>query len=198
MREVNLIRTQVLRPHLSSVIHLAIETTKETIFVSISSDQTLFIYNFSQEGCDSQLEPLAFISMDTKAHLITFIKDEDDAVAKPILYFSIVLLFTFLKLLKCSLQDSSEIIAAEENFLMKITFPKEIEPAEDTYFLKSSKIETYQLDLDNNIQISQFELINKNLLWILSSNGNLYEHNTATKQLLCIEDSQQIHSFILL
>lgn len=104
-----------------------------------------------------------------------------------------------MKLLKFLLQDIYELIAVAENsILMKIIFPKEIEPAEDTYFLKNSKIETYKLDLDSNFQVSQFESMNKNLLWILSSNGNLYEHNTATNALMCIEDTQQIRSFILL
>lgn len=98
VKEVNLLRTQVLRPHISSIIHLAIEPIEETIFMSTSSDQTLFIYNFSQEGCDSQLKPLAFIPINTELRLITFNKHKDDAVIKWILSLLSILIFEVIKI----------------------------------------------------------------------------------------------------
>lgn len=66
---------------------------------------------------------------------------------------------------------------------------------ENSYLLKdaANSIEQIEVMAEQSMhQIMQTLLINEQILWILLSNGILYEYNFDTKQSLVIEGSERI------
>lgn len=88
-------------------------------------------------------------------------------------------------------------LAAENMTLLKYNIPKNIVPASNTYCLAGyiSAIETHQLELEG--KMTQIEVFTETSLWILASNGNLYEYDPVSRRITCIENTGQITRFIL-
>lgn len=90
-------------------------------------------------------------------------------------------------------------IAAEKCLLLKIYLPKATIPANDTYCLPDfeAAIERKQFVFDDEPEFSHIESIEENIVWILTSNGKLYEYDFISKQCTCLENSGRIFSFVL-
>lgn len=204
----DLSRIQSIRPHKSAVILFKWEPTHENVLVSMSMDQNLFLYQVSPEKEDFQLEPRAFIPIDVNVSDLMFAQHTNQTVS--IFYFrieSFVFAYRVASVIMAKnpytllgIQDNYHLfVAAEDMVLMKIMLPKNIVAVDDTFCMSNNlnTIETHHLTLDG--EIAQIESFKETVLWILSSNGNIYEYDLISKQCktLVTENSDEIASFIL-
>lgn len=93
------------------------------------------------------------------------------------------------------------IVATENNVLMKIPISLEVKSNANTYLLQNNlhAIENIELSTgDSSMQIVLLTVIDKNSIWILFSDGKLYEYNFCNNQFGIIEHSEQIDYLITL
>lgn len=81
---------------------------------------------------------------------------------------------------------------------MKVFHSKGIRSNESSYLLEDTKKSMEIISIENLMHsIKRFTLYAKNILWVLSSNGNLYEHNFHLKTFEIIENCGQIQSYTI-
>lgn len=93
------------------------------------------------------------------------------------------------------------IIANENNVFMKTFISNEMKCGENSYLLhdSTSSDDKIMFTADvSSLRVLSFTLLNENYLWILLSNGNLYEYNFCKNIFTVIEDPGQIRCYVML
>lgn len=93
------------------------------------------------------------------------------------------------------------IIADENNVFIKTFITNEMKCRENSYLLHDSMNSDDKIMLTadvSSLRVLSFTLLNENYLWILLSNGNLYEYNFCKNVFTVIKDPWQIRCYVML
>lgn len=93
------------------------------------------------------------------------------------------------------------IIANENNVFIRTFISNEMKCGENSYLLHDSMNSDYKIMLTADVsshRVLSFTLLNENYLWILLSNGNLYEYNFCKNVFTVIKDPGQICCYVIL